>query len=280
MTTIVRRRLLGRSSAKGISSFSKKAIAWCRSDKGIPVDDMYIRWGCTSELPVPDAKVLNKAKAISEVNDKLNFRVKTADAGLSPTTWTDHRNVPDDALQTGVIIRPAKHAQGRKLWLVHTRHELTQRCMQLGMYYVSLYIRKVAEYRVFVVQGRVVSVAQKTPSDPNDIAWNVARGGRFDNVSWDNWPLKSVRVAIEAFNLSALDFGGVDIMTDAEGNAYVLEINSAPSLTSPYRQETMAKAFDYILEHGKARIPLVEQRGGYKKFIHPAINGDAMVRGA
>jgi glutathione synthase/RimK-type ligase-like ATP-grasp enzyme len=121
------------------------------------------------------------------------------------------------------------------------------------------------------VQGRAVAVAQKTPSNPDDVAWNVAQGGRFDNVPWDSWPLQAVRKSIEAFNLSELDFGGVDVMVDAEGKAYIIEINSAPSLTSPYRQECMAKAFDYISEHGKERIPLVEERGGYRKFIHPAV---------
>ena len=80
---------------------------------------------------------------------------------------------------------------------------------------------------------------------------------------------------IEAFKLSGLDFGGVDVMVDGEGNVSILEINSAPSLTSPYRQSCMAKAFDYIVEHGKEEIPLIEGRGGYLKFIHPAITSKA-----
>jgi D-alanine-D-alanine ligase-like ATP-grasp enzyme len=83
---------------------------------------------------------------------------------------------------------------------------------------------------------------------------------------------------VEAFELSDLDFGGVDVMTDADGNAYVIEINSAPSLTSEYRQQCMAKCFDYIAEHGKARIPRVEQRGDWKKFIHPSLSERALVR--
>ena len=109
------------------------------------------------------------------------------------------------------------------------------------------------------------------------MAWNVARGGRFDNVDWGDWPLKAVKTSIEAFNLSSLDFGGVDVMVDGDGGCYVLEINSAPSLTSPYRQEKMALAIDYMLEHGKERIPLTTERGGYRKFIHPAVSADAII---
>ena len=73
-----------------------------------------------------------------------------------------------------------------------------------------------------------------------------------------------------------LDFGGVDVMVVAGGNAYVLEINSAPSQTSPYRQECTAKAFDYIVQYGKERIDVVQERGGYRKFIHPCLTNEAI----
>lgn len=271
MATIIRRRKLGMSSAKGICAFSQKGINWVRSDKPLPPDDLYIRWGCTANVPAN--KVLNKAEAIHLVNDKLKFREILNEHELCPETWFRGDEVPREALNDGVIIRKRKHAQGRGLWLVNDRLDLAMRCKKLGEgnYYISEYVRKVSEYRVCVVQGRAVWVAQKTPDNPDAVAWNVAKGGRFDNVRWDNWPLKAVKVAIEGFNLSGLDFGGVDVMIDADGNCTILEINSAPSLTSPYRQQCMAKAFDYISEHGKETIPLIEERGGYRKFIHPAI---------
>jgi hypothetical protein len=77
--------------------------------------------------------------------------------------------------------------------------------------------------------------------------------------------------------LSGLDFGGVDVMVDRAGNCYVLEINSAPSQTSPYRQECTAKAFDYVVLNGKDNIPVVEQRGGWKKFAHPALSDEVLI---
>ena len=128
---------------------------------------------------------------------------------------------------------------------------------------------------VFVAQGRAVWVAKKTPGNPEDVAWNVARGGRFDNVRWSDWPIKGVKLAIRGFLLSELDFGGVDIMVDAENNWYILEINSAPSQTSPYRQECVAKVFDYIIENGKDTIPIADRIGGYLKFIHPTLDYSA-----
>ena len=270
MTTIIRRRKLGMSSVKGICAASQTGIKWARNDLGIPLDNVYIRWGCTANVP-PPAKVINCAKAIHRVNDKLEFRRTLDEHELCPATWFDQRDVLK--IGKGIVIRKRKHAQGRGLWLVHTHEGLARRCDKLGEgnYYLSEYIPKVAEYRVFVVSGRAVCVAQKTPANKDDVAWNVAKGGRFDNVRWDEWNLKAVRIAIEGFKLSKLDFGGVDIMVDKDGGCTILEINSAPSLTSPYRQQCMAKALDYIVVNGQGDIPLINKKGGYLKFIHPSV---------
>lgn len=281
MATIIRRRKLGMSSAKGIAEHSKTGIKWVRNDQPLPEDDLYIRWGCTSN--VPSKKVLNTAGAIHEVADKRAFRLALDEHGLCPKTWGSYEEVEDldavDRIQWPLIVRRATHHQGRFMDKVNNIDELIVACRKYGAgnFYISEFVDKVKEFRIAVVQGRAVWVAEKTPADPKALAWNVAQGGRFDNVRWDNWPLKAVKTAIEAFNISKLDFGGVDVMVDAEGNCTVLEINSAPSLTSPYRQQCFAKAFDYVVQHGKERIPLTNLKGGYTKFIHPAITDKAIV---
>ncbi len=272
---LLRRRKLGNGSCRGIVAKSKTGIGVYRNDNpAIPPADIVFRWGCTSNV---DAKVVvNEAKAIHLVGDKIEFRKLLQNSELSPPTWFFDEDHED--MTWPIIVRPRNHAQGRKLYVcknIGEFHTATAKCPD-GWYAASI-INKVAEYRVFVVQGRVVAVARKYPADENAIAWNVAQGGRFENVNWDAWPLKAVKHSVEAFNLSGLDFGGVDIMVDAEGNDYVLEINSACSLTSDYRQECFAKAFDYIVQHGKAHIPLTKAKGGYKKFIHPAICEEAVL---
>lgn len=235
------------------------------------------RWGCTATIP-EGFDVINTSEAIHQVNDKTEFRRQLNQHSLCPKTWfsmLDFLIVPLENMYP-VIVRPKKHAQGKQLYLCNNRDELSAACNRCGAgYYISEYIPKVAEYRVAIVSGRAVWVAKKTPADANAIAWNVARGGRFDNVGWGDWPLKVIKTAIEGFNLSSLDFGGVDVMVDSEGKCYILEINSAPSLTSPYRQECMGKAFNYIIENGKDRIPLVTAKGGYRKFIHPSLTNEA-----
>ena len=283
---LFRRKKLGRTSAREISRFSTTGILNIRNDQLFPPNiDMVFRWGCTSRLPnnvnarFTNKSTVNTAEAIHQVADKAAFRKLTADAGLAPKTWLHRKDLYLDwALPFRVVVRRSTHHQGRFLDVCETQLQVEAACAKYGEgnYYISEFINKVAEYRVFIVSGRVVWVAQKTPGNPDDVAWNVARGGRFDNVRWDDWPLKAVRVAREAFLLSSLDFGGVDVMVDANGNAYVLEINSAPSQTSPYRQECTAKAFDYIVQYGKELIDVVQERGGYRKFIHPCLTNEAI----
>lgn len=273
MTIILRRRKLGRTSGNEIARLSKTGIVCVRNDKPFPKGhDIVIRWGTTSNLPYP-ATVINDAKAIHWVADKATSRKIMADAGLSPVTWLFWEDWADDERDiTNVIVRKRNHSQGRDLYHCNSIGEVSAAVKKLGAgnYYISEFIPKVAEYRVLVGSGRVVWVAKKTPADPDAIAWNVAQGGRFDNVRWSEWPMEAIHVAIEAWKLSGLDFGGVDVMVDADKNAYVLEINSAPSQTSPYRQQCMAKYFDYIVENGKDFLPDVEE-WHWKNVIHPAL---------
>ena len=274
MNYILRRRKLGLTSCREISKLSGEGVQFFRNDRELPANADYVfRWGCTSNVP-GNPKIVNKAAAIHEVNDKLEFRKVLDENELSPATWF---NVDDPEITYPCVVRKDKHAQGRNMHLCQNKAELVAACRRYVRYYITEYVEKAEEFRVAVVSGRAVWVAQKTPGDPNALAWNVAKGGRFDNVRWNDWPLKVVRKAVEAFNLTTLDFGGVDVMVGKDGSVTILEINSAPSLTSPYRQQCMAKAFDYIIKHGRDRIPLIEEKGGYLKFIHPAVEPKAKI---
>ncbi len=268
---MIRRKKLG-MAIKKVCDFSKEGLSWVRSDKELPSADLYIRWGCTATVPC--SKVLNKASAIHTVNNKSGFRalLKEKEASLIPFTFF---NISDAVYPA--VIRPKQHAQGKKLYLVNTEIELIHAINKCGDgWYGAEYIKKVKEYRVFVLQGRALWVADKTPADPTAVAWNVAKGGKFSNVRWGDWPLRVVKIALKATKHSGLDFGGVDVMVDKDGIPYIIEINSAPSQTSPYRQECTAKGFDYIIKHeNKEQIPLIPELGGYLKFIHPSLTDKA-----
>jgi glutathione synthase/RimK-type ligase-like ATP-grasp enzyme len=244
-------------------------------------DDAVFRWGCASSIVYEGQRPItyNKSSAIHACNNKRDSRLAMQDAHVSvPRTWDAHYVFgPESPFGGGFVtgarrfvLRPEYHAQGRHLW-VGTDNEILAAIREHNVFtgYVSELIDKVAEYRVYVIQGRIACVAQKTPGNPQDVAWNVARGGRFDNVRFGNWPLSAIREALLAAVVVGTDFCGVDVMMDREGRAYVLEVNSAPSLTSPYRQQCFAKCFDWILD-GKEVGPFLAL-DTWRDVVHPAI---------
>ena len=272
---ILRRRKLGRTSCKEISARSGEGIGVVRNDVDPPAGDVVFRWGTTTNVPKCEGQlIVNSAASIHWCANKKASRLELQEKGVPvPYTWSA-RNFLDAHIDDPFgkyVLRPATHAQGRKL-VSGTRVVIVANCD--GEYmdgYVSRLIDKVAEYRVFVCQGRVVWVAKKTPGNPDQVAWNVAQGGRFDNVRWDDWPMEVCKAAICAALVSKTDFCGVDVMVDADGKPYVLEVNSAPSQSSPYRQQCVAKTFDHIVKNKSVEVIPCEKFKRWRDVAHPAI---------
>ena len=277
MITFFRRRGLGNTSCREMARIINEELGGqaqvVRNDSyhAIPHDGMVVRWGCTSNMYRPSVTVINGSAAIHKCNDKAGARMLLQEAGYPvPRTWATVGSWVDSDYHGGVIVRPHTHSQGRKLLLTTSPHEVRKFLATHRSAYISEYIQKTREVRVFVANGRAVWVAEKTPGNPDDVAWNVARGGRFDNVKWADWPMPAVRAAVAASNVIGTDFAGVDVMLDADNKPYVLELNSAPSQTSPYRQLCSAKAFKWMHDHRGEALPVVTE-GGWKEYIHPAI---------
>lgn len=278
MNILLRRRKLGNGSTRGIQAASTTGLTPLRNDKPWPEDVRYVfRWGCTSNVP-DGVTVVNSAASIHWCSDKRQGRLDMQAAGVSvPKTWGNHADwTADQSPLERYVVRPTHHAQGRNLLVSSSWDEVGAFLEQHGGGYISRLIEKEAEYRVAVIQGRVAWVAQKTPGNPEDVAWNVARGGRFDNVKWKDWPMLVVKEALKAAKVSGTDFCGVDVMTDIAGTPYVLEVNSSPSQTSPYRQRCFAKCFDYIVENGKEHFPDIKwsAKTSWKSTLHPSLKSE------
>ena len=279
MITFFRRRGLGNTSCREMARIINEELGGeaqvVRNDSAgaIVPGDTVVRWGCTSTIPALDVTVINKAAAIHKCNDKAGARMLLQEAGVPvPRTWLTVEDwlMADAPPYLSFIVRPSNHSRGRNLLRSTDPDTIRQFLLEHGGGYISDHIPKVREVRVFVANGRAVWVAEKTPGNPDDVAWNVARGGRFDNVKWGEWPMPAVRAAVAASSVIGTDFTGVDVMLDADNNPYVLELNSAPSQTSPYRQLCSAKAFKWMHDHpGEALLIVTE--GGWKEYIHPAI---------
>ena len=302
MITFLRRKSLGLSSVMGMTAHladvdpmtlpqrgqrgrlrhTVNGVGWCRNDQEIPSETtLLIRWGCTSTTGITTSAQLNPSSGIQTVNDKRQFRIllQANEEDIVPLT-VDSVDLARTVDTWPLVVRPVYHAQGRNLFVVSDLEDLVnvtrKPCMASG-WYASELIDKVAEYRVYVVSGRVATIARKTPDNPDAVAWNVAQGGRFDVVNWGDWPLEVVKVALQAFQHTGLDFSGIDVMVDRDGRAYVIEANSAPSLpflsdgSVSYRQKAMAKCFAFIRDNGKEHFDYPESITGWRDVIHPGV---------
>lgn len=282
---------IGKSSRK-LAPLSTAGIrAVCSGNEPIPADtDLIFRWGCISKTGKNDAKFVNTIKAIDWCCDKKKARLEMQAAGVPvPQTWTGAEFVSlclQEVLDTDAdkfVVRPEHHTQGKQLFVGDVTAAALTANNTYRDGYVSEYVEKVAEYRVFVVQGRVAWV-NKT-EDPGDgrVAWNYADG---ENVYWGEWPVNVVQAALAAAKVAeaqGITFCAVDLMVTADGAAYVSELNSAPSQEGTYHPTCVAKCFDYIVANGKDSFPDVVLPEGtaadraWRWFIHPAVSDRANI---
>lgn len=273
---VLRRRKLGHTSCMAIKQFSKSGIVVVRNDKlqGLEKPDLLVRWGCTSELD--STNTLNKAKAITLANNKILCRQLFLEKGIStPALYESFTEVVYPC-----VVRPTNHSQGKEFHYCENLVELYKAIDTIKNkgkdYYISQYIPKQREFGVFVFNDRVTSVIEKMPKDENAKeahAWNVAQGTHtFENANWSDWNVDVCKVGLQAIKAVGLDFGRVDVIVDEDGKPYVLEVNSAHSLTSEYRQEVFAKCLDYYIENGKVKNELdFGNISSYKGLIHPVL---------
>ena len=266
---IIRRRRLGRTSCKAIAANSKYKIDQLFNYKPLPSEkyDLIIRWGTVSDIEA-DAYLNNKA-AIQAVNNKAGARRLMLENNISCPKINN--------VDFPFILRPTLHSQGKDLYLCNNKEEYEAGLAKIGNRptYISEYIKKDEEWGVFIFQGRVTSMIKKEPKTQaakDAIAWNVSQGSHtFENVGWDQWDINVAKEAVKAALLFDLDFGRIDVIVK-DNVSYVLEINSAHSLTSPYRQETFAKCLDWFIENGKPQNKLdFNNIKSYRSIIHPAL---------
>lgn len=200
--------------------------------------DIVINWGTTITITndaikpnINHEKVLNFPMFVKTATDKLQAFIKFSDEDVKTVEWT---NVQSDA-------------QGWSTYFEHTvvvRNKLTghsgdgiviidrlQPVPKAPLY--TKYVFKVKEFRVHVVNGKVIDTQQKIKDpDLEVVSWKVrshdngfifARNGIAADPARDS-------LAVAATSALGLDFGAVDIIQDKKGVYYVLECNTAPGL--------------------------------------------------
>jgi hypothetical protein len=126
----------------------------------------------------------------------------------------------------------------------------------------TMYVEKVAEYRVHVMNGECFYANQKRPNGAfehlgsSQIICTSSNGWWFRHL--DALPARRVQDAcVAATKALGLDFCGVDVGVDALGNPYVYEVNTAPEM-GPNTTEAYFRAFKrhYGQYKNNANVPL------------------------
>lgn len=254
------------------------------------VGRLMFTWGLVRSGLDKGYRVLNHPSKVALTSDKGRFRRKLFDNGLTMFTTTNKYDAIDFIKNRDdtLILRPRNHFGGKDLVELDGRLSEEERIALLNEHwkdgsYASLYIKKDKEFRVFVIQDKVAFVVEKIVEDQDTVAWNVAAGGRFENVRFSKWNLNVVSYAIRAMKLAGLNYGAVDVIVK-NGRTYVLEINTSPHLTADYWSTCVAKCFDHIVETDNpepyiyvGNLRNLSSAHNWKHFVHPAISDKAIL---
>lgn len=234
------------------------------SDRNLPdrLEGTIIRWDSRDE--VQGDLTLNTADAVKLSRNKRESRVRMGD--LCPPTWTDRTD-----LQYPCLIRPQRHYGAHKFFVCTNGREALEARNRCGRgWYASPVVDKKLEYRVFIFQGHALKVVRRFHDEPDEVAWNIANGGRSARLKRESWPIESVKLAIKAGSRLELDWYAADVIVDKDDKPYVLELNTAPGLQRDTTMENFAKVFKWAGEHD---VPTVNNLRGktWQSLIHPAL---------
>lgn len=197
-----------------------------------------VNWG-SSVLPetVAKCKVLNKPEAVALAGNKLSFfNAMTATGNEALTVpWTTSPDVAIKwALEDKEVVARTKLTghSGEGIELLNRTTPL----VRAPLY--TQYVPKKQEYRVHVVNGKVIDIQRKARKHdvPNErVNWKIRNmdGGFIyaRDFQPEDLPQEIKDYAIRSVAACGLDFGAVDIIfNDKQKRAYVLEVNTAPGL--------------------------------------------------
>lgn len=192
---------------------------------GAPRPDNIIRWGSRASLPayVSQSRVVNSTVAVARASDKLGSLRVLRDAEVTVPNFSEN---PEE-LALPLLGRRVHHARGTDIVLCLQKGDWARKPRD---YYVE-YVPTVREFRVHVVDGRVIRVQGKYLDQQElEVPWvrNYKHGYRFRAPRLRLRPDR-LETSTSAVRALGLDFGAVDLLVADSGRTYVLEVNTAPA---------------------------------------------------
>ena len=182
--------------------------------------------------------VLNRAKSLLSVHDKLQTAAALARSGIPHPATTGWRGDGRPPVTPPVVLKPRFGSWGRDVVLCEDDGELASAVDQLrgrswfrrhGALLQAVVPHAGHDLRVLVAAGEVVGAAQRVAA-PGEWRTNVALGGSLRPAAPD---LEARSLAVGAARAVGADLVGVDLLP-VDGGYVVLELNGAVDFDARY----------------------------------------------
>lgn len=186
------------------------------------------------ELGIP---VYNDGRAIERSVDKAMTSFLLRRRGVpTPPTWVTENIAEARAIvlrETAsghdVVSKPLFGSQGNGLARLSAGMDVPPAEAVQNVWYLQRYVGADDgtsgwhDWRVLVIGGQVIATMKR-----HGLSWinNVAQGARCEAVTPDD---TLARLALDAVRAVDMDYAGVDIIRDRDGQLQVLEVNSIPA---------------------------------------------------
>ena len=197
------------------------------------LEEVVTRMDILGQLQAAGKLVVNSPRAIECAVDKSLTTVKLAAAGLPvPATWVGESS--DDALEAfaqlggDVVVKPVFGAEGRGIVRVSDPDLAFRTFRTLERLNAVLYLQQFVAHagfdtRVLILDGQVVGAMKR--ESPDDFRTNVARNGSAQKI---DPTAEQIDLALKASETIGSRIAGVDLLADADGDTFVIEVNAVP----------------------------------------------------
>lgn len=132
----------------------------------------------------------------------------------------------EEKLSYPMVFKENHGSLGKQVQLIRDRKELSDTYSKYKkiphLYEKFLKEHQGHDYRLIIVDGKVIAVMERV--NEKDFRSNIALGGKGHDVT-GNVPISFEKMAVDAARALRLDYAGVDLAMDQDGNPLFLEAN-------------------------------------------------------
>ena len=196
--------------------------------------DLYV----SEMLAKAEVKLFDSAEAIRLCDDKMLTYIALSNSGIKmPKTISaplNYAGIDDEAfikdvakeLSFPIVAKDNFGSLGKEVYLIKNHDELAsfekEHKFSAHLYQQFIESSKGHDFRIIVIGGKVVA-SMKRSNGNGDFRSNVAQGGHGELV---NLPKSFIETAEKAARILNLDYCGVDLLDDENGDPVLCEVNS------------------------------------------------------